>query len=370
MSPSGTFNKNCMFLVKRTVVIMVTMKQVAARAGVSDTTVARVIDNYAHVSPTIKDRVNQTIQELGYIPVRKAKNRRKLIVKSKPFLKTGMVGFLLVQWTPDYLTQPLMMEIMTSTERHLAAKNLQMVFTQLPNSDVLPETVTSGRLDGILLMGQTSPKLREALEGYNVILMLGGPRHSDNDYWADGIGSDYPACGYMAARYLIDRGHKKIMYLNPVFNHSGFEEIGWTFQATALRHGIQCHMLTCEFHSLHTGVWSRAKAQEAMYDQFKKIAQMPIEDRPTGLHVPADDFTLLAYEVLKDLDIKPGIDLDIISRRNQKMYLSQMNPRPATIDINTDEMGRWATEKLLSRIANPNTPVGSRLLVPPKLILP
>jgi DNA-binding LacI/PurR family transcriptional regulator len=348
----------------------VTMKQVAAKAGVSDTTVARVLDNYTHISPEIIRRVKQTIKELGYVPVRKPRNHKKLMVNSKCGLKTGLVGFLLVQWTPDYLLQPLMMEIMTSTERHLAAKNLQMVFTQIPNSDVLPETMTAGRLDGVLVMGQASLKLHDALAGHNVILMLGGPRHTGGDYWADAISSDYPACGNMAAQYLIDRGHKNIVYLNPISNHGGFQEIGWTFQATALNHNVQCQMLACDFHSLATGIWNRKQAQEAMYDQFKIIAEMSIKDRPTGLHIPADDFALLAYEVLKDMGIKPGVDMEVISRRNQEMYLSQMDPRPATIDINTDEMGRWATETLLRRIANPNAPVGSRLLVPPKLILP
>ncbi|OHB57425.1 MAG: hypothetical protein A2Y07_04375 [Planctomycetes bacterium GWF2_50_10] len=347
----------------------ITMKQVAAQAGVSDTTVARVLDKHPHVTGEIIQRVNQAIEALGYIPVRYS-TRQKSKVNSKPTLKTGLVGFLLVQWTPDYLTQPLMVEIMAATERHLAANNMQMVFTQLQDPNTLPDMITPDRFNGVLVMGQTSPTLRKALEGHNVVLMLGGPRYTGEDYWADGIGSDYPACGCMAARYLIDRGHKNIIYLNPIRNHGGFQEIGWTFEATAQRHDIKCSALTCDFYSLQTGIWSRQNAKAAMYNQLKQICDLSICERPTGLHVPADDFTLLAYEVLKGLGIKPGIDIEVISRRNQELYLSQMNPRPATIDINTDEMGRCATEKLLSRIANPNTPVGSRLLIPPKLILP
>ncbi len=348
----------------------VTMKQVASEAGVSDTTVARVLDNHPYVSEDIVQRVNQAIEELGYVPIRKRRHHRKIDAHREPTLKTGLVGFLLVQWAPDYLAQPLMSEIMTATERHLAAANMQMVFTQLPDPYTLPAMVTTDRLDGVLLMGQSSPQLRQALKGHNVVLMLGGPRHTGDDYWADGIGSDYPACGDMAARYLIDRGHKHIAYLNPVSNHGGFQEIGWTFQATAQRHAATVEMLTCDFHSLQSGIWDRQKAQEAMVEQLKKIADAPADSRPTGLHIPADDFTVLAYEVLKGLGLKPGVDIEVISRRNQELYLSQMSPRPATIDINTDEMGRRATDKLLSRIANPDAPVGARLLIPPKLVLP
>lgn len=348
----------------------VTMKQVAAHAGVSDTTVARVLDKHPHVTEDIIQRVNQAIKETGYVPVRKRRASQNNLNNPQPLLNTGLVGFLLVQWSKDYLIQPLMSEIMASTERHLSANNIQMVFSQLPAPDTLPAMFTPDRLDGVLLMGQASPKLQKALKGHNVVLMLGGPRHTGDDYWADGIGSDYPACGYMAVRYLIDQGHKNIAYLNPVMNHGGFEEIGWTFNAVANRQNIRCHMLTSEFHSQQTGTYDRQQARKAIHEQLKKIADMPIAERPTGLHIPADEFTVLAYEVLNDLAIIPGKDIEIISRRNQEMYLSQMNPRPATIDINTDEMGRQATDKLLGRIANPQNPVGSRLLIPPKLILP
>ncbi|MBI9016803.1 MAG: LacI family DNA-binding transcriptional regulator [Phycisphaerae bacterium] len=348
----------------------VTMKQVASRAKVSDTTVARVLDGYPHISYDIVERVNQAIQELGYVPNRKKRSARnsESFASIKP--KTGLVGFLLAQWAPDYLAQPLMAEIMAATEKHLTAQNMQMVFTQLGEPDILPAMIAPDRLDGLLLMGQCSHKLRKALKGHNVVLMLGGPRHTGDDYWADGIGSDYPACGYLAARYLIDRGHKNIAFLNPIFNHGGFQEIGWTFSAVAKHNDIKCLMLTSDFYSRNTGIWDRKQSQEAMYHQFKKITELPVEQQPTGLHVPADDFTVLAYEVLSDLGIKPGIDIEVVSRRNQEIYLSQMNPRPATVDLNADEIGRRATEKLLSRIANPKAPVGARLLIPPKLVMP
>ncbi|MBI9018807.1 MAG: LacI family DNA-binding transcriptional regulator [Phycisphaerae bacterium] len=351
----------------------VTMKQVATKANVSDTTVARVLDGYPHISPDIIDRVNQAISELGYVPKRNARrNPKKTAFNSNKKIKTGLVGFLLVQWTPDYLSQPLMAQIMAATERHLSMNNLQMVFTQLPDPDTLPPLVTRQRFDGVLLMGQVSPKLKLALAGHNVVLMLGGPRHTGDDYWADGIGSDYPACGYMAAKYLIDRNHKKIAYLNPVSNHGGFQEIGWSFQATTQHHHepIDCMMLTCDFNTSQSGIFDRDKALKSIKDQIKIIADMHKDDRPTGLHVPADDSAVLVYQALKSFGIAPGVDIDIISRRNQEIHLSQMHPRPATIDLNTDEMGRRAIEKLLSRIANPTAPVGARVLIPPKLVMP
>ena len=44
-----------------------------------------------------------------------------------------------------------------------------------------------------------------------------------------------------------------------------------------------------------------------------------------------------------------------------------VNPRPATIDLGTDEIGRWAVNRLVNRIARPgDAPI--RMLIVPKLV--
>jgi LacI family transcriptional regulator len=44
------------------------MVDVARRAGVSQKTVSRVVNNAPHVRPDVRERVNQAIEELGYLP--------------------------------------------------------------------------------------------------------------------------------------------------------------------------------------------------------------------------------------------------------------------------------------------------------------
>ena len=44
------------------------MVDVARRAGVSQKTVSRVVNNAPHVRPDVREKVNQAIEELGYLP--------------------------------------------------------------------------------------------------------------------------------------------------------------------------------------------------------------------------------------------------------------------------------------------------------------
>ncbi len=100
---------------------------------------------------------------------------------------------------------------------------------------------------------------------------------------ADGIGSDYPACGCMAAEYLIRRGHTRLAYMNPIVNHGGFQEIGWAFRATAQRMNTQTIELCTGFESDDLGIWDAIKCRESVARAVAQIAAMPIDQRPTGL---------------------------------------------------------------------------------------
>ena len=47
---------------------MVTIKDVAAKAGVNPSTVSRVLKNNTSISQKTKERVRKAMQELGYVP--------------------------------------------------------------------------------------------------------------------------------------------------------------------------------------------------------------------------------------------------------------------------------------------------------------
>ena len=47
---------------------MVTIKDVAERAGVSPSTVSRTLQDSSAISQKTKDKVNKAMKELGYVP--------------------------------------------------------------------------------------------------------------------------------------------------------------------------------------------------------------------------------------------------------------------------------------------------------------
>ena len=98
------------------------------------------------------------------------------------------------------------------------------------------------------------------------------------------------------------------------------------------------------------------------------MMQIPQQERPTGLHVVDDEIALSVYHELKKIGVKPGVDIEIISCNNDEEFLSKMDPRPATMDLNVDEIARRAVDKLIYRIKNPDALAGITVLVPPRLV--
>ena len=65
----------------------ITMEDVAKKAGVSSATVSRVVNNYQHVKPAVRQRVQEAIKELGYHP--------DPIARSLAGQRSGMIGLVI-----------------------------------------------------------------------------------------------------------------------------------------------------------------------------------------------------------------------------------------------------------------------------------
>src|SRR6185369_16972284 len=64
--------------------------------------------------------------------------------------------------------------------------------------------------------------------------------------------------------------------------------------------------------------------------------------RPDGLFVSQDAEAIGLYPMLVQRGIRPGTDVQIISCNNEQSGLAMLSPRPATIDLGTEQIGRWA----------------------------
>ncbi|MFD9880718.1 LacI family DNA-binding transcriptional regulator [Streptomyces alboflavus] len=180
----------------------VSLKDVAERAGVSIKTVSNVVNKYQHVTPAMRARVQQAIDELGYRPNLTARHLRKG--------RTGIIALAVPE-----LGNPYFAELAGAVIDAAAAHDFTVLLDHTRGDREQEVLVSQGFrarvIDGLIL----SPLELEAedLRGRedDVPLVLLGEREYDLPY--DHIAIDNIAAARAAVGHLIGRGRSSIAYL-------------------------------------------------------------------------------------------------------------------------------------------------------------
>ena len=91
------------------------------------------------------------------------------------------------------------------------------------------------------------------------------------------------------------------------------------------------------------------------------------EEKPTGIFVTCDALTAKIYPILKKIGIEAGTDAEIISCNNEVSLLTGLEPRPVSIDIQPELIGKKAVEQLRWRIMRPEDSSRITIEIQPKL---
>jgi len=101
----------------------------------------------------------------------------------------------------------------------------------------------------------------------------------------------------------------------------------------------------------------------------KAIEELFHSDRaPTGIFVTCDSLTAKIYPILKSMGIQIGTDLEIVSCNNEISLLAGLEPKPVSIDIQAELIGKTAVEQLRWRIMHPNDDSQRTIEIQPKLL--
>lgn len=193
----------------------VTLRDIADEAGVSMMTVSNVINgNRARVSPETIERVQRIVAERGYVPSASA---RSLAARA-----SRLIGLLVPAADEDSLTlSPHTGAILGQIERALRKRGYHLLLRGIARPDEVAEALQSWSLDGAVLLGF----LDEEIDGLGAgvagrVAMLAIDSYSANPL-ATGVRSDDFAGGRLAARHLLDLGHREIVFAGPSFSDVG-----------------------------------------------------------------------------------------------------------------------------------------------------
>ncbi|MEV3988030.1 LacI family DNA-binding transcriptional regulator [Streptomyces sp. NPDC049837] len=206
---------------------MASIKDVAARAGVSVATVSRVVNGHPSVSPDARSRVLTAVEELGYRP--------NAVARSLRTDQTRTLGLVIGDVLNPYFT-----ELARFVEEEARALGYSVI---IGNADERPDlqdhhirTLLDRRIDGLLVSpadGRSTPTLDAARSGTPMVFV---------DRWVPGV--DVPvvrADGRRAVRDLVAHlhglGHRRLAIIaGPAATTTGHERVE-AFREALAEHG-------------------------------------------------------------------------------------------------------------------------------------
>ena len=282
----------------------VTIKHVAADAGVSLQTVSRVINKEPNVRPAMQERVQASIDKLGYVPSiaaqRMSGSRSYLILALNDREKT------IAEWRArsgtDWVDQMLLGGMLTCAE-HGYRMIVELVDTHNDHVErELGAALAALQPDGVVLTPPHSenPLITGLLAERKIPFARIGS-NSEGPGFALTMGDTFH--GSLATERLIELGHKRIgMIAGPdSYSLSGWRVNGWRFamDKAGLRHDDLCEKGDFGFESgmvAASRLLNRADPPTAIIASSDQMALGTLEvARERGLEVPGD-LSLISFD--------------------------------------------------------------------------
>jgi len=311
---------------------MVTIYDVAKKCGVAPSTVSKAINNYSSIPETTKQKILDAMEELNYIPNSSAK-----YLSSGTSNIVGILSNFGTSITP--FTHPLFMDILDSVQKVMNDKNYDLVFvsrTVGANQGTFYKNCVSRHIDGVLMLGDMENE--EMAEVVNSEIPSVG-----FDYLGtamSGVCSNNYDLMYKLTQYLIDCGHKNIVYI-----------CGDENEITKKR--VQAYKDALTNNGIDYNQNMIIKSKYVNFNDINNIVESLLkrESRPTAIMFPDDYSACRGLKVIKKLGFNCPKDISITGFDG--IEIGQLStPSLTTAKQNAKEIGEHLAYLLLKAIKN------------------
>lgn len=329
----------------------VTIKDVAALAGVSPSTVSRTCKNNPSISEETKERVRKAMAELGYEPNFQASNLASQ--------NSRTIGIILPASAKEVYENSFYLEAIQGISHYCKGRQyMTTIVTGQDEAEILNAVRSmsrSGKVDGfIILYSKKEDPVIDYLfnEGLLYILIGKATQYTNQTIYID---NDNLLAGREATEYLYQLGHRRIAYLG--------SDSSLMFSADR-KAGYQ---LALASHQLPVRPEYCVEVKNVSENNEEAIRGLLMQkDRPTAILVSDDILAVSLERVCLENHLAIPEDLSIISFNNS-LFARLTSPQLTSIDIGAGQLGSEAASQIINHIENPNL-LATKIIVPHHLI--
>ncbi len=302
---------------------MITIKDIAKRAGVTPTTVSRVINNRGYISEETRAKVMEVMRELNYQPNEVARSLGKK--------HTHTVGLIV-----PHVIHPFFSELIHHLEAEATAEGYKILLCnsrdQRERELEYIDMFISNRVSGIILCSQYLDT--EMFSELNIPLIN---LEREDLSSAISIQSDNYLGGQLAARHLIETGAKQLLHIGGEVRRDVPASRRWDgFKDVCAEHGVACELYITDL-----------EAYQSM--EYYELIRSVLEARPRvdGIFTSSDLIAAQIIQVCAEKGITVPGDIAVVGYDDT--FLARLTtPTITTIHQEIPEMARLAIDCILA----------------------
>ncbi|MBW7475814.1 LacI family transcriptional regulator [Paenibacillus oenotherae] len=330
---------------------MSTIKDVALLAGVSPATVSRVITNKGNIASDTKAKVLSAMEQINYVPSQSS------IAQSKP----GTISFSIAR-NPKYkLGNPFFSDVLFGISDAARRVDYNVNFSLSHNVEeqiascikLYREKQVDGFIFTSVLRSDKDILLKSMLEKEIPFVMIG----TSLNHHVFSIHNDNIRDSYMATKFLIEKGYRKILFLTNQLKQDVMYDRLHGYQRAVEEHGLDITSSHVVYSENEEAEITRA-LDGVMEEGVAFDAIMTMESI----------MSLTALKYCQSKGLRVPEDVGILCFSNAP-YLEKMTPSITGVNLNPDLMGAEAFQLLYDLIHDrPKASVKKSVTLPSEIM--
>lgn len=324
------------------------LKELAAKLGLSPTTVSRALNGYPEVNESTRERVMAAAKRHNYRP-----NTRAIRLATG---RAFAIGHVIPLATRHEIVNPIFADFIAGAGETYSRNGYDMVLSVVPDEneeDAYRDLKSRGSVDGMILHAplMDDPRIPLLHDVGLPFVVHGRATGAELPYsWVD---VNNRRAFHRATEFLLDLGHSRIGLINGL-EHMDFAIRRRTGYADALTARGIVPVPELQFSGEMTEV--------SGYRAAKQMLELP--DPPTAFLCSSMISGMGARRAIEDAGLEMGRDVSVIIHDDDLSYMKNGEDVPIFTATRSSvrEAGRLAAEMLLALISNPLEGPQTRLL--------
>ena len=320
---------------------------IANEAGVSKSTVSKVLNHWTTISPATVEKVHAAIEKLHYTPNSRAVSFAKGA--------TSNIVYLTNLEKDTAYRNPHMFDIMCGVHHTLSENNYSLTLVNTSEEhypgEKVSEVITSGSSDGLIIHGSAINK-----EIANLILdagfphiIIGHPSFESRLCWVD---TNHALAGEYAAAHMIACGYTDVAFIG---------ERKTDYISAQRQKGFMAGMLDRGFHIPAARIGNTDSSCQHAYSVTSDMLTQPVP--PRAIVCENNTLALGVIQAVKDRQLSIPDDIAILTF-DVYPYSSIIDPQLTIVDINVYDTGVQAGSMMIRKLQNPELLIQSYTTLP------